>query len=300
MLRRFKVLGRNWMLIMLVMASSGCTMITAPSAQSAQRTLEPLYGEPSEMGQGTVQTFATLDSDGAPESIGITFSASLLEGLPTEPNLNSRCFDANGNGSNEMDECIGDYELTLPLPEEIAQQETIPFQWATIGWAPHGHMPPIWTVPHFDFHFYMVSEDEVKAIRTGTCGEKIDCEDFERATVPIPPAYMPENYADVGAAVASMGNHLVDITAPELADPPQAEFTHSFIYGAYDGHITFYEPMVAHDFLRSDFSEECKAISQPQAWEVSGYYPQSYCLRYQADEATYSLTLEDFAYREAS
>jgi hypothetical protein len=143
-----------------------------------------------------------------------------------------------------------------------------------------------------------VSQEEVEAIRPGPCVEKINCEDLETATKPVPAPYLPANYADVGAAVPAMGNHLIDTTAPELADPPQAEFTHSFIYGAYDGHITFYEPMIAHDFLLTQPSE-CKAMSLPEAWETSGYYPTEYCIGYSPEREEYTLSLEKFVYREA-
>jgi hypothetical protein len=227
------------------------------------------------------------------------YTQEVLEGLPTEPNLESRCFDLNDNGATEMDECIGDYELILSMPSEVTQNADIPFQWATLNWNPHGHMPPIWTAPHFDFHFYVISLEEVQAIRTGPCGALINCEDFERATKPVLAPYLPANYVSVEDAVAAMGDHLVDSAAPELADPPQAEFTHSFNYGAYDGHIIFYEPMIAHDFLLSQ-PDECKAFPLPTAWETSGYYPTEYCIHYRAESQETTVSLEKFVYREAS
>jgi hypothetical protein len=95
-----------------------------------------------------------------------------------------------------------------------------------------------------------------------------------------------------------MGDHLLDSAAPELADPPQAEFTHSFIYGAYDGHIIFYEPMITHDFLLNQ-PDECKAVSLPAAWETSGYYPTEYCIRYRAESQETTVSLEKFVYRQA-
>jgi len=248
------------------------------------------------MGRGMAHTFAELNQDDNPVRIGIIFDRGAVEGLPTEPNLESRCFDANGNGALPG-ECIGDYEVILPLPPDLTQNADIPFQWAAMGWNPHGHMPPIWSVPHFDFHFYMVSQAEVQAIRPGPCVEKINCEDLKIATKPVPTSYLPRNYVDIGAAVPTMGNHLVDKTAPELAKPPQAKFTNSFIYGAYNGHITFYEPMLAHDFLLSQ-PNECKTLSLPKAWETSGHYPTKYCILYAPAQKKYTVSLEGFVYRK--
>lgn len=281
-------------LLLVIVTSVACQPITAvPSTPTT------VYGESGAMGEGTARTYAELNADGSPVSIGIVYTQGALEGLPTEPNMESRCFDINGNGTLEMGECIGDYELILSMPTEVTQNGDIPFPWATLNWNPHGHPPAIWSIPHFDFHFYIASEEEVQAIRPGPCGAIIHCEDFERAIKPVPAPYLPANYKSVEDAVASMGDHLIDSTAPELQDPPQAEFMHSFIYGAYDGHISFYEPMIAHDYLMSQ-PDECKAFSLPVAWEQSGYYPTEYCIHYQAERQETTVSLEKFVYREAS
>ena len=81
------------------------------------------------------------------------------------------------------------------------------------------------------------------AIRPGPCGELIDCDDFKRAQIPVPAQYVHADHIDVGAAVPDMGNHLIDAKSPELVVQGR-EFTHTFIFGAYDGQITFYEPMI--------------------------------------------------------
>jgi hypothetical protein len=281
-------------LLLVILTSAAYQSISAASA-----TPTTVYGESGAMGEGTARIYAELNADGSPVSIGIVYTQGVLEGLPTEPNMESRCFDVNGNSTLEMTECIGDYELILSMPPEMTQNGAIPFQWATLNWNPHGHPPSIWEVPHFDFHFYTVSEEEVQAIRPGPCGALINCEDFERGTKPVPAPYLPANYKSIEDTVAAMGDHLVDSAAPELADPPQAKFTHSFNYGAYDGHIIFYEPMIAYDFLLGQ-PDECRAISLPAAWENSGYYPTEYCIRYRADSQETTVSLEKFVYREAT
>jgi hypothetical protein len=169
-----------------------------------------------------------------------------------------------------------------------------------VNWNPAGHVPPappVWAVPHFDFHFYLLSREAIQRIRPGTCGELIDCEDFQRATRAVPAKYLPKQHIDVGAAVPAMGNHLIDTTTPELSNPPQ-KFTHTFIYGSYDGQIAFYEPMITHEFLLTQPSM-CQSLYLPQAWETSGYYPTEYCIRYHESRGEYTVSLDNFVYREA-
>ena len=75
-------------------------------------------------------------------------------------------------------------------------------------------------------------------------------------------------------------------------------FTHTFIFGAYDGHVIFYEPMITLLYLQSR-PDTCVPIRQPQAWETEGYYPTRYCIRYRADDERYTVSLEDFVHRAA-
>jgi hypothetical protein len=286
-MKNLRTLFIRWGLLLPIMVGAIYT---------AQADTTTVYGESHPLGQGTARTFAELNSDSSPVRIGIAFTPTMLEDLPTEMNMESRCFDVSGNGTTEMDECIGDYEVILTFPEEVKGNADIPFQWFGLNWNPLGHIPMIWMVPHFDFHFYTVSQAEVQAIRPGPCGSLINCDDFARATKPIPPQYLPANYVSVDDAVAAMGDHLIDTAAPEMSDPPKEAFTGSFNYGAYDGHIIFYEPMIALDFLLTQ-PDDCKTFSLPQAWETSGYYPTEYCIRYENNE--YTVSLEKFVYREA-
>jgi hypothetical protein len=95
-----------------------------------------------------------------------------------------------------------------------------------------------------------------------------------------------------------MGNHLVDITSPEFGTGGSADFTRRLIFGSYEGHITFVEPVTTLAYLKSRQSE-CMAIKQPQAFEVSGYHPTTYCIRHRAGRNDITVSLEDFFYREA-
>jgi hypothetical protein len=155
----------------------------------------------------------------------------------------------------------------------------------------------VWSAAHFDFHFFIAEPELIRGIRTGPCAEFIHCEDSARATTPLPARHAPQDYINVGAAVAAMGNHLVDARDPELADPTLG-FSHTFIYGTYDGRLIFLEPMVSHAFL-SRRPQDCRPLRVPKAYATTGYYPTSYCVRHDSASATYRVTLEGLVLRQA-
>lgn len=260
-----------------------------------------IVSEPQKVGNGSARIYVALDADGSPRALGVRLSKNALEGLPQEPNPTSRCFDRDGDGRIDPHECVGDYPFVFTIPDGDAARAVTPFKWVAVNWNPHGHgmpAPPPWAVPHFDFHFYLVARADVQRLRTGKCGEMIDCDDFKTATKPVPAKYVHADHIDVGAAVPDMGNHLIDSKSPELAKggPP---FTHTFIFGAYDGKITFLEPMITRAFIASKPSM-CAKINQPEAFEVAGAYPTRYCVRYLPGEDAYTISIEDFERRPAS
>lgn len=258
-----------------------------------------IEGESAPIGNGSVQSYVLMSDEGAPAEIGVVFSAGAFNGLPAERSRTSRCFDLDGNGAiNDDGECEGDYQSILPLADALAGRSDIPFTFAMVNYNPHGHPPMPWSVPHFDLHFYSVPFEEVEAIRVGPCEIFIDCDDRERALKPVPAKYVAPDHADVGAAVGQMGNHLIDTKTPELA-PDGPPFTHTWIFGAWDGGIIFHEVMATTEFL-SRTSDECADIKQPQAWAVAGYYPTRYCFRRSADDGSIRVYLSDFVMREAS
>jgi hypothetical protein len=295
----------------MLTATSGIAVVTAalgltalamvlPAAGAARpKASRTLQGPEVPVGNGTARMFVELGSGGEPRVLGVALTETALAGLATRMNTTSRCFDKNGDGSVTHGECLGDYQADLALPDGAAGLG-LPVRWATVNWNPEGHLPPapkVWSAPHFDFHFFMVEPALIHGIRTGPCAEFIHCEDAARAGVPLPKQHGPEGYVDVGAAVAAMGNHLVDARDPELADPTLG-FSHTFIYGAYDGKLIFLEPMVSHAFLSSRL-QQCRPVRTPSAYATAAYYPTTYCVRHDAAARTYRVTLEGFTYRQA-
>ena len=251
---------------------------------------QTVRGRVEQIGGGTVQSFVTLDPSGAPTAIGVTMSAGALEQLPPVPNTVSRCFDLDGDGRHTGHECIGDEERILDVP--VDSSSGLPFHWISVNWNPAGHHNTPYAKAHFDSHFHTGDRGRVEAIAPGRCGELADCDDFKVASRPVPARYLPKGYIDVGAVVPRMGNHLLDSQSPELKD--SMPFTRTFIYGAYDGELIFWEPMITLEFLQKS-PEACLEIRQPEGFRHAGYYPTRYCVR-QSGKGDRSVSLEGFRY----
>jgi hypothetical protein len=279
--------------VLAVSAAVVAAAFVVSSLTSAEE--KTVSGERKPMGAGSLQSFATLDNAGAPLVVGVRFSDGALEKLPEKMKSHSRCHDVNGNGEHSRHECIGDYETILEIPEALAAKAEVPFRWISVNWNPEGHQapaPPPYSVPHFDFHFFAWDKSRIDAIATGSCGELVDCADFKRGTMPIDPEYLPPGHIDVGAVVARMGNHLIDSQSPELQNPP-APFTTTFIYGAFDGELIFWEPMITLAYLRAT-AAQCMPIRMPKKVLRPGYYPQEYCVRFNAQSGERTVSLEKF------
>jgi hypothetical protein len=212
----------------------------------------------------------TQDKNSAPVELGVEIPASALKNLPATMS-----------------------DMVLPLPQEA--QSLTPFRYLGMEWNPEGHEPDkIYTMPHFDFHFYIQSLEERNSIDPGAC-QGVDCADFERAMKAVPAEYQPRGYKNVGAVVPRMGNHLIDPASPEFNNQP---FTRTFLYGAYDGKITFYEPMLTLQYLQSQPNEYLD-LKLPAAYAQTGYYPTRYSVRYDPSKQVYRISLERFVYHVA-
>lgn len=259
------------------------------------------YGDAGDRGDGYFQTYAQYDDAGAPLAVGVNFPASTLQNLPTAMTDGNHCFDVNGDGVIQNDmvgmECMGGHESVLFLPDVAVNDPDMPFEWMLINWNTMGHAPPeIYTYPHFDFHFYSLDLATRNTIDAGPCALLIDCDDYDVATAPIPPQFIPTDYQSVGAAEVAMGDHLIDLGGHEFTDP--GSFDHTWIYGAWDGEIAFYEPMITRQYLLSE-PDTCVPLKLPAEWATSGYYPLEYCMRYRPNRDDYTVSMESFVYRAA-
>ena len=258
------------------------------------------YGDRASLGDGTIQTYVRMRR-GKPRSVGVRFSESMLDNLPDTPFDGNNCYDVDGDGELNVAvhpfECMGGHQRILFMPP---QAKDTPFTWVLLNWNLIGHDPPgvYLYKPHFDFHFYIQDYVARSFIRPGPCALLINCDDLVTATMPIPPQYIHPDYVDVGAAEVRMGNHLVDLTSPEFQ--PGGEFTHTFIYGAYGGEITFWEPMNTIATLKERPRRLCTPIKQPAEYQVEGYYPTEYCIRYYPRSRSYTVSMDKMVFRHGT
>jgi hypothetical protein len=285
---------RTTALLFSTLAILGCANDKQTGAPSGR-----LLGANSSVGKGTVSSYAEFDKGGAPKAIGIVFNAAALDGLPSAHSDGHHCFDQNKDDKIDLEkECFGSHEWVIPLPSEAARRSEIPFKWVGLNWNPHGHIPPgVYDLPHFDVHFYIEPIEKIFAIAPGPCGpELVRCDQFKVATKPLPSNYMHADFKSVDAVAPAMGDHLIDLTSPEFN---KQKFTRSWIYGAYDGRVTFYEEMVTREYLLSQ-PATCFPLKSPPAVSVKGYYPTQSCIRYLAQAKEYTVSIEGFTLREAS
>ena len=279
--------------------STVAAILAALSLGSSGARAARVLGTPSSLGNGTVASYSEFDASGAPKAIGVVFSASALDALPTAPSDGHRCFDANNDGVIDLaTECSMWHERVLPVPSEVSRRPDVPFKWALLNWNPKGHMPPgVFDKPHFDVHFYIEPIENIFALQRGTCGlEFLRCDQFALASKPVPRNYVPPNFQDLGAAAPAMGNHLLDPTTHEFHGEA---FTRHWIYGVYDGRVIFWEDMVALSYMLSK-PDACFPIQSPDAVALTGYYPTRSCIRYAPAKDEYTVSMEDFVLRKAS
>ena len=220
--------------------------------------------------QGKATTWVQLDKNGKPEKLAITIDAAAMNSL--DPG-------SDAPGEDEMN------SVSIPFPNKAG---VTPFTHALIDWNPHGHEPAgIYDQPHFDFHFYMESEAEHLTI-------PLYQQDSSKFLNYPAPEYLPANYFNAGGGVPQMGCHWIDVTSPELHGQL---FTQTFLYGSYNGNVTFYEPMITKAFIDANSSFE-RQIPVPSKFKIAGYYPTKMTLS--TIQGAVTVTLENFVYRQAS
>lgn len=146
---------------------------------------------------------------------------------------------------------------------------------------PPGSTNPIRnSVPHYDFHFYAIDEDDVWVI--------------PGLPAPLPrisAELLPIGYRQPGGSSAQMGRH----AAPQssFVDP---EFLSTVMIAGFvpDGtQMHFIEPMVSREFLlqRSDFE---LAVPMPQAFGRLMFYPTKLTAVYDSDLDAYHFVFSEF------
>lgn len=250
------------------------------------------WGEAVTLGNGEAKTFTTVTASGVPKYHGLFMDRAALEGLPSAETLAKSGEDDytdkyGPNGESTVIHHKWSQEFFVPFPEADAT----PVTFLGLNWNPGGHPPDgVWTVPHFDVHFHMLSTETVDAI-TGPAAPTYD----------LPDKYVPEGYARNPAVdervITDMGEHLVDPTVPEMNG---GTFTNTLIWGAADpdddgtAELTFVEPMLTQASLREHSGTDRRAIAQPETYARAGHYPTAYAIRDLPDQDAIAVTIETF------
>lgn len=220
----------------------------------ADKVIE-FYGPAEPLGGGVVRSMVQMTKDGVPEAIGVRISEKVLDRLPHDATIS-----------------------TLRLPNKA---ENMAFDHVDLDWNPEGHEPDgLYTVPHFDVHFFMVSEEYKMGITGPEKGVDYPDEIYQPLNYSPPPAEVPAELQ----LVPNMGVHWMRNDEP-------FPFTHTFIYGSYDDSFIFMEPMVTVEYLINDANGEWFEIAQPDEFEREGYYPTVYSMYYDAKRKDYVILL---------
>lgn len=207
------------------------------------------------MGDDSARSWVIVSHTGVPLEIGIEMTETAITSL-------------------------GDANAAIVLPLHIKAIEATAYEHLVINWNSHGH--GAFTAPHFDFHFYTITNEERMAIPAYASAIAA----FDN----LPPAgYMPAGYSPVTGGVIQMGKHWRDaIVTP-------ATFTKTMFYGSYNGAVNFVEPMVTRNVLLGN-SEFSLPFEQPSLFAEQGYYPVTYNFFKNGDK--FNITLSDFVWRE--
>lgn len=249
----------------------GCSQkdAVAPALDSAMASADAkadktktFYGPAVPLGQGAGRAWVKVSDAGQPLAIGLELSAKAVDNQGDEEN-----------------------NYVFQLPKQVA---ALPYDHIEFGWNPHGHEPDhVYTFPHFDVHFYMISS-AFQATIPFLAPPALD--------TPLAPQYIAPAYIETPGLVPNMGAHWVDVLSSEFQ--PSGMFTKTFIYGTYSGKLAFLEPMVTLAYLQQH-GTETMPIRQPQAFQQAGYYPTSYTVSYDNTPKQYVISLDNLQYHSA-
>jgi len=223
-------------------------------------TTNTFYGDSVAIGNGYAQAWVSVNLNGDPTAVGINISEKSLEGLP---------------------DSLAQFVLPLPLDKGKGF-----YTHGLIDWNPEGHEPPgVYDLPHFDFHFYIIPNEERMAIGPN------DTVQFANAPDSM---YVPAAYLQTPGGVPQMGAHWVDLMSPEFTG---GKFTKTYVWGSYDGKFVFWEPMITLEYLLTH-PKDVVTLRQPQAYQRDGWYATKYKVSYSSHTKDYTVALTNLKFQK--
>lgn len=226
--------------------------------------LNVFKGPQVQYGEGKIRSFISLNHENDPVEIGFIMTPEVFEDL----------------------EILPGFDITTVVPLHQKAKQVTPFEHLALKWS-EGH-PPAFFIPHFDFYFYMISNEERLAIPEYSPAT-------QAAFTLYPPAgYMPVDYGTPpgqGGVYPQIGKHWLPLNLPAYLP-----FTSIMVQGTYNGEFIFVEPMATVDFLLSnpDFSA---AYSQPLNFQQNNNYPTHYNIYEDPKTQEIYITLSNFVAR---
>ncbi|KAL4447809.1 hypothetical protein ABPG75_005028 [Micractinium tetrahymenae] len=250
-----------------------CLLLLAAQAPRHARCAPPLRPLPAAAELAAAAVPAEYPAEGSEELI--VWGTALKYSGGQVPACTKYAAASNGSPACESGPSVVGVEVedavlrSLPGPADVSVQPPpacmTPFPVMELNWEPVGHaLENVYSVPHFDFHFYLVPEADVMNVTGGPEHPP------PLAPLPLPP-----------------GNHYLSADAPEIKAAFAGEngvgaWNATWIWGGYHGQlqpqVTYMEPMIKRSFLMSK-PDECWSIPDaPKEWAVAGYKPSTYCV----------------------
>jgi len=227
-------------------AEAGHVVAAFAQSNGGVRGGRVVWGEAAVIDGATVTTWAIVSKkDGRVMAAGATVPISLAQNMP-----------ARGTGP------AGAF-ASLDFPAVV--RDTTYFNHLEMHSQQNGHPAPPGSVnpdrnrvPHFDYHFYGVDEEKVRAIPPGP------------PVAQVPPDRLPAGYIQPGPSEAQMGRH----SAPQwsVADPGPLSTIVIAGYVPDASQMHFVEPMISREVLleQRDFTLN---VPTPQTFDRDTLYP---------------------------
>ncbi len=233
---------------------------SSDSTNLKRASLRIMYGPTREFGEGSGRAWISVDRKGNPVSVGLDLSEQALKDLPSDP-----------------------VALVFPFPSHAGMNF---YTHILLDWNPQGHVPAgIYDVPHFDVHFYTVSNEK-----------RMNIPRLNPPAMDVAPApeFVPPMYLQTPGLEPAMGAHWIDLLSPEFHG---GTFTSTFVWGSYQGQFIFWEPMVTLAYL-SSHPNDVKHLRQPLNYKREGWYAQDYQVSYSADDQKFIIALLNLEHHE--
>lgn len=250
-------------LVLLLAAVAACAPKEVPVVEVA--------GDCADAYQARVCTWATMKGDSVLD-VGADIPVAFIENAP------------------EHTDMVWPPALLadLKLPDAVHEQSGLSH--LTVLWESMGHPPGPFLIPHFDFHFYTMSQAERNAI---------DCVDLSKPAAlaegyvlpdfALPPELVQLTKSDtlVGICVPQMGMHSLQGSMMEATEPMRG----TMVLGYWKTGLIFIEPMISRAMLMEKKNFDLPIPSIPGRTEA---YPRSFRADYNAEKNAYRFVFSGF------